>query len=97
MAGCSVVRDPIPFPTARIIEAPEGVTAFHDRDLQAVFNCSCIGGCHEPGGTGNQQAGLLLTSDVSFVEFLDATLSKNDPLVIPGDPENSLLVWKLEG
>ena len=31
------------------------------------------------------------------MELLDATLSKNGPLVIPGDPENSLLVWKLEG
>ncbi len=97
VAGCSAVRDPIPFPTARSVEAPEGATAFYDRDVQAVFNRTCTGGCHEPGGTGNQQAGLLLTSEVSFVELLDPTLSKNGPQVIPGDPDNSLLVWKLEG
>lgn len=97
MLGCSSPRDPVLFPTAPYVEAPPGATAFYDRDLQRVFDRSCIAGCHEPGGIGAQQAGLILTTDVSYDELFDPTASKNGPQVIPGDPDNSLLIWKLEG
>ncbi|MCZ6636163.1 MAG: hypothetical protein O7G87_22425 [bacterium] len=97
LLGCSSPQDPVSFSQASYVDAPSGATAFYDRDLQQVFDRSCIGGCHEPGGTGNAQTGLLLTEAVSFEELLDQTASTNGPHVLPGDPDNSLLVWKLEG
>ena len=97
LAGCSAPQDPVSFTALPYVQAPSGATAFYDRDLQRVFNRSCTGGCHEPGGSGERQAGLLLTEAFSYVELLDPTVSKNGPHVIPGDAENSPLIWKLEG
>lgn len=95
--ACSEVRSPRMFTTAPLVVSPTGTTAFFDRDVQTVFDRSCTGGCHEPGGTGERDAGLDLTSPVGYDELFDPTLSRNGPHVISGDPDNSLLVWKLEG
>jgi hypothetical protein len=97
LAGCSRARDPVAFPPFGYVTAPEGATAYYDRDLQAVFTRSCTNGCHEPGGTGVRLSGLDLTEDASFHELLDATSSRNGPHVLPGLPDLSPLVWKLEG
>ncbi len=97
LAGCSEPRDPILFSTQPVTQRPDGVTAYFDRDVQQVLNRSCVGGCHEQEGSGQRQAGLVLTSDVSYGELLDPTASKNGPHVIPGNPDQSLLIWKLEG
>jgi len=95
--GCAEIRSPSGPSTFPVVEAPAGTTVFFDRDVQAIFDRSCTGGCHEPAGSGVRDSGLDLTSGVSLGELLDATASKNGPHVIPGDPDNSLLVWKIEG
>lgn len=95
--GCSSPRDPVSFTATPYMDAPAEATAYYDRDLQRVFDRSCTGGCHELGGTGDLQSGLLLSQALSYDELLDATASKNGPQVIPGDPANSLIIWKLEG
>ena len=97
LSSCSSPRDPVLFIAAPYVDAPDEATAYYDRDLQRVFNRSCTGGCHELGGTGDLQSGLLLSQVLSYDELLDATASKNGPQVIPGDPASSLIVWKLEG
>ncbi len=95
--GCSSPQDPVSFTVAPFVQAPEGATAFYDRDVQRIFNRSCTGGCHEPGGTGEAQSDLVLTAEVSYAELFEPSASKNGPHVIPRDPNNSLLIWKLEG
>lgn len=95
--ACSEVQSPRLFATAPLVVSPAGTEVTFDRDVQAVFDRSCTGGCHEPGGVGERDAGLDLTQAVSYDELFDPTLSRNGPLLIPGDPDNSLLVWKLEG
>lgn len=95
--GCSAPRDPVVFTEAPTVQSPPGATVFYDRDVQRVFDRFCTGGCHELGGTGERQSRLVLTADVSYAELLDPTASKNGPHVIPGNAENSLLIWKLEG
>ncbi len=97
IVACSDVRTRQTFTTAPIVAAPSGTSSFFDRDVQDVFDRSCTGGCHEPGGVGERDAGLDLTSPVSYDELFDPTLSRNGPQVIAGDPDNSLLIWKLEG
>ena len=97
LSSCSEIRDtagPTRFAT---VTAPPGVSVFYDRDVQSLFDRSCMGGCHEPSGTGVSRAGLDLTSPVSFAELMDATRSKNGPHVVARNPDNSLLIWKVEG
>ena len=97
ISACSQPQDPVSSTDAPVLGSPAGVSAYYDRDVQRVFEKSCVGGCHEPGGTGERQTGLVLTSADSYRELFDATASKNGPQVVPGDADNSLLVWKLEG
>ncbi|MBK35847.1 MAG: hypothetical protein CME26_10000 [Gemmatimonadetes bacterium] len=77
--------------------APAGTSVFYDRDVQAVFDRSCTGGCHEPGGIGVIDSGLDLTPTAAYDSLFDPTLSRNGPQAVVEDPDNSLLVWKLEG
>ncbi len=95
--GCAEVRDTPQTTQFTAVTAPQGVSVFYDRDIQALFNRSCTGGCHEPGGSGVVDTDLDLTSSVSYAELLDVTASKNGPQVVSGEPESSLLVWKIEG
>ena len=95
--GCSEVRDTDTLTRFAMVDAPSGVTVFYDRDVQRLFDRSCTGGCHEPGGTGVAQSRLDLTSAESFAELMDATRSKNGPHVVANDPDNSLLMWKVAG
>jgi hypothetical protein len=97
LASCAEIRDVGNVNQFSVVDSPSGVTVFYDRDVQTIFNRSCTGGCHEPGGTGVMQAGLDLTAPTSFSELLDATLSRNGPQVVVSEPENSILMWKVEG
>lgn len=56
--------------------------------VQATFTASCIG-CH---GSGRKAEGIDLSS-------YDAVMKGGEkgPIVVPGDPENSLLVHALRG
>jgi len=97
LCSCSQARDPVSSTNALYVTPPAGVTAYFDRDVQRVFDKSCVGGCHESGGTGDSESGLRLTPGASYNELVDPTASRNGPQVIPGDPDNSLLIWKLKG
>ncbi len=48
------------------VPVPSGVKAYFDRDVQRVFDKSCVGGCHEPGGSGERLTGLNLKIAVSY-------------------------------
>jgi hypothetical protein len=97
IAGCAEIRDSGSLTQFSVIDSPKGVTVFYDRDVQRIFNQSCTGGCHEPNGTGVLQASLDLTESKSFAELLDATQSRNGPQVVENEPDNSILIWKVEG
>lgn len=96
-AACAEVRESRAPTEFSLVVAPQGVTVYYDQDVQAIFDRGCTGGCHEPGGTGVRDSGLDLTADVSYAELFDATRSRNGPHVVAGDPDNSLLIWKVEG
>lgn len=97
LVACADVRDVQGPRTFEVVDAPAGVSVFYDRDVQSVFDRSCTGGCHEPGGSGVAESGLDLSAGISYAELRDPTRSKNGPHVVPGDPENSLLMWKVKG
>ena len=97
LQGCAEVRQTNTPTQFSIVDSPVGVSVYYDTDIQTLFDRSCTGGCHEPGGTGVIESGLDLTAGVSYQELLDATRSKNGPHVTGGNPDNSLLVWKVEG
>jgi hypothetical protein len=97
LLGCAEVRESGVESTFNVIDSPPGVSVYFDRDVQSIFSRSCTGGCHEPGGSGVEQAGLDLTGGSAYSELLDATRSRNGPQVVMNDPDNSILVWKLEG
>ena len=54
--------------------------------------------CHVTGG-GAAATGLILTDDVSYGNLVNrpSRLRPGETLVIPGDPDNSYIVRKLEG
>ena len=70
-------------------------------DVQPIFNASCASaGCHDggpgrPGPMGGKSS-LDLTDGSSFASLLNATTNCG-PVVVPGDPEGSLLIGKLTG
>ena len=55
---------------------------------ESIFNLSCLVGCHD----GARQAGLELTTWETLMEGGD-----NGPVVVPGNAEESPLVWSVEG
>jgi hypothetical protein len=59
----------------------------YSRDLQPVFNLKCANaGCHDDA---TMAGGLSMTSCAN---------TKADPsIVFPGEPDNSRLVWSVEG
>ena len=57
-----------------------------------VFSAICIN-CHVPGGTGP----FTLEEGESFDNLVGVDSSIGIPRVDPGDPENSYMIWKLEG
>lgn len=58
--------------------------------IQPIFNASCNPGCHD--GTNAFVPGLKLTSYEDVIKG-----SNNGPMIVPGDANGSLLIWKLEG
>lgn len=60
-------------------------------EIQPIFDASCTG-CHSVGGRA-EGTGMILTS----YEETMAGDSNNGPAVIPGNADESLLIWKLEG
>lgn len=59
----------------------------YSQHIQPIFNVSCaLSGCHDDATAA---AGLRLTS------WLNVTA--NPQIVFPGEPDNSMLVWAIEG
>ncbi len=59
----------------------------YSRHIQPLFNVSCaLSGCHD---NVSAAGGLRLTSWVNTTE--------NPQIVFPGEPDNSMLVWAIEG
>jgi cytochrome b subunit of formate dehydrogenase len=77
---------PTPLPTARPTATPIPLLPVWDGNIALVLEQKCID-CHGAGGI----AGL----DVSTYNTLMAG-SKSGPVVVPGDPEGSLIVTKQE-
>jgi hypothetical protein len=61
-------------------------------EIQAIFNSRCVG-CHGSSG------GLSLSSSISYNSLVNVPSNQVPSLdrVEPGDPDNSYLVWKVEG
>jgi hypothetical protein len=64
-------------------------TSFSE-DVMPIFVGHCFS-CHKPGGQGNEQSGLDLSS---YEGVMKGTTSGK--MVIPGDPEGSNLMWLLD-
>ncbi len=60
-----------------------------ENDIQlSIFNIYCFAGCHD----GARQGGLELSSYATLMEGGD-----NNVPIRPGNAEESLLVWRIEG
>ncbi|MCR4283367.1 MAG: hypothetical protein NUV72_10120, partial [Bauldia sp.] len=59
-------------------------------DILPIFKGRCIS-CHQPGGAGYEKSGLDLRT---FEGLMKGT--KYGPMVIPGDPDISNLIWLLD-
>lgn len=64
-------------------------TSFKE-DVFPIFKGRCID-CHQPGGQGYEKSGL----DLSTYEGLMKG-TKYGPMVVPGDPDTSNLMWLLD-
>jgi hypothetical protein len=64
-------------------------TSFHE-DVFPIFKGRCVD-CHQPGGQGYQASGLDLTTYEGLMKG-----TKHGPMVIPGDPDSSNLMWLLD-
>lgn len=59
-------------------------------DVLPILQVHCAS-CHSPGGEGATASGLVLTSYASVMKG-----TKYGPMIVPGDPENSNLMWLLD-
>jgi hypothetical protein len=64
-------------------------TSFRE-DIFPIFKGRCID-CHQPGGPGYEASGLDLRTYEGLMKG-----TKHGPMIIPGDPDVSNLVWLLE-
>jgi cytochrome c len=60
------------------------------QDVAPIFKGRCIN-CHQPGGEGFEKSGLDLTSYAGLMKG-----TKFGPMVRPGDPDSSNLMWLLD-
>jgi mono/diheme cytochrome c family protein len=70
-------------------QAAKQPTSFAE-DVMPIFRGRCIS-CHQPGGQGFEKSGLDLTSYAGVMKG-----TKYGPMVIPGDPQSSNLMWLLD-
>jgi hypothetical protein len=84
-----------PTPNLSISFASIQQEIFNSRDSAGRPACTQ---CHVPGGLATA-TGLFLTADVAYANLVGrpSRLRPTETLVIPGDPDNSYLVRKLEG
>jgi mono/diheme cytochrome c family protein len=66
-------------------------TVSYSEDIQPIFRGRCFS-CHQPEAPGYEKSGLDLTTYEGLMKG-----TRNGPMVIPGDPDSSNLVWLLDG
>ncbi len=96
-AGCDEKLSDLTGPT------PDLTTTFASIQRE-IFNTTDSSGrsaciqCHVTGGAA-AGTGLILTSDVAYANLVNraSRLRAGETLVVPGDPDRSYLVRKLEG
>ena len=98
---CTSPHNPVSFERVPFELGETSLTAYFDLDVQLIFNRSCAPGCHEVDRDlapqiGVQETGLVLTVDRAYESMFGLDGSKNGPLVLPGKPDDSLLIWKIE-
>jgi mono/diheme cytochrome c family protein len=76
-------------PAARPAPPQAPVTSFAE-DVFPIFKGRCVD-CHRPGGAGYAASGLDLTTYEGLMKG-----TKHGPMVIPGDPDSSNLIWLLD-
>ena len=59
-------------------------------DVAPIFKGRCVS-CHQPGGEGFEKSGLDLTTYAGLMKG-----TKFGPVVVPGSPDTSNLIWLLE-
>ncbi len=59
-------------------------------DVMPILRERCVA-CHQTGGEGYNKSGLDLTSYVGLMKG-----TKNGPMIIPGDPDMSNLMWLID-
>jgi len=59
-------------------------------DVAPIFRGRCVS-CHAPGGEGLQKSGLDLSTYAGLMKG-----TKLGPMVIPGDPDSSNIMWLLD-
>jgi hypothetical protein len=77
--------------------APGTETVLFARNIQPIFDRSCaVAGCHTPPAN---QGGLDLTSSRSYGNLVGVASTQQNKLkrVVPGDPDKSYVVRKIEG
>lgn len=70
--------------------AAETQTSFKD-DVLPIFKLYCVTCHHAPDGEGYKVSGLDLTTYQGVMKG-----TKYGPMIVPGDPENSNLMWLLD-
>ena len=70
--------------------AKEAPVSFKE-DVLPIFQVYCVSCHHTPDGQGYKASGLALTSYEGVM-----TGSKYGPMIVPGDPDNSNLMWLLD-
>jgi mono/diheme cytochrome c family protein len=70
--------------------AKQTSTVSFAEDVFPIFKGRCID-CHRPGGAGYEISGLDLTTYDGLMKG-----THHGPMVIPGDPDSSNLMWLLD-
>ena len=97
VAGCDESLSDVAGPSPNLTPTFSAIQRDIFDSTDSSGRAACIQ-CHVTGG-GAAATGLLLTADVSYGNLVNraSRLSPGDTLVIPGDPDNSYLVRKLQG
>lgn len=77
------------FPATKEACAAAPKMSFID-DVMPIFRGRCVS-CHQPGGEGYEKSGLDLTSYAGVMKG-----TRHGPMVLPGDPQGSNLIWLLD-
>jgi hypothetical protein len=96
-AGCDEKLSDIAGPTPNLQPTFSSIQREIFNTADSSGRVACIQ-CHNPGNRNNT-AGLSLTEGTSYAELVGVASSRKPGAVrvIPGDPENSYIIHKLEG